>query len=196
VGSTAREASEIAALVRRCRQGDALAWEALVRRFQSRIYGLAYHLVRDREEARDLAQEVFVRVWEGLARCRDDDAFVPWMLRVARNCCIDRLRRLGARPRATQAVDPEHHDRCDGRGDPHAALETETDRKLIYRALDSLSTTSREMILLKEIQGLKLVEIADMLAIPLGTVKSRSGRARVELARAVVALDPSYGRSE
>jgi RNA polymerase sigma-70 factor (ECF subfamily) len=184
---------ELAALVHRCRGGDALAWEALVRRLQSRVFGLAYHYVRDREEARDLAQEIFVRVYQGLDRCRDDACFLPWMMRIGRNCCIDRVRRIKARPSQDQSIDIPQGEPEDDRPGPYEALQTSSSRSLVYRALDRLSDTSREMILLKEIQGLKLSEIAEMLAIPLGTVKSRSGRARVELARAIVAIDPSYG---
>ena len=89
---------ENAELLRRCRQGDELAWEALVRRFQGRVYGIALHYLRDAEEARDLAQEIFVRVYRKLGTYRDEDAFLPWLLRVARNACIDHLRRQAARP--------------------------------------------------------------------------------------------------
>lgn len=184
---------DVAALVARCRSGDALAWEALVRRFQKRVFSLAFHYVRDPEEARDLAQEIFVRVYESLDRCREDEAFVPWMLTVARNCSIDRVRRLRVRRQATDRFQPERHDRSVDQADPQQRMEAGDRHQLVYHALDTLSENSREMILLKDIQGLKMAEIAHLLSIPLGTVKSRSGRARVELAKAILAIEPSFG---
>jgi RNA polymerase sigma-70 factor (ECF subfamily) len=149
--------------------------------------------MRDREEARDLAQEIFVRVYSGLPSFRDDGAFVTWLMRMARNCCIDRLRRLKARPQTTSVNQQEELDRVDDRASAHDQLVRESRHRLLYRALNAMSDHSREMIILKEIYGLKLAEIAEMLSIPVGTVKSRSGRARVELARAIVSIDPSYG---
>ena len=91
--------SETAELVDRCRQGDDLAWERLVRTFQGRVYALAYHYVRDADAARDLAQEIFVRVYQKIDTF-SGQAFLPWLLRLARNLCIDRLRRIKARPPA------------------------------------------------------------------------------------------------
>lgn len=80
-------------LVHRCQSGDELAWEMLVRRFQNRVVAVAYHYVRSREEARDVAQEVFVRIYRSMPSFRQTDRFVPWMLQVARSCSIDHLRR-------------------------------------------------------------------------------------------------------
>ncbi len=185
---------DTAILVERCRKGDALAWEALVRQFQSRIYGLAFYYLKDAEEARDLAQEIFVRLYQNLDNFKQTQNFVPWMLSIARNCSIDRLRRLKVRPRTSwteETPEPEDHG-----PNPEQAYETQNRKRLVYNALEKLSLQSREMILLKEIQGLKIREIAQVLALPQGTVKSRFGRARLELARAVMELEPAYGRSE
>ena len=84
-------------LLERCRQGDDLAWETLVRQHQGRVFGVALHFLRDREEARDAAQEIFLRVYTRLDSLADGQAFLPWLLRLARNCCIDRLRRREVR---------------------------------------------------------------------------------------------------
>ena len=89
---------DLSAILRRCREGDELAWEALVRQFQARIYGLAYHFVGNAEDARDLAQETFIRLYQNLALCPDENGFLPWIIRIARNACIDHLRRKKARP--------------------------------------------------------------------------------------------------
>ena len=91
---------DLAGLLERCRRGDELAWELLVRQFQGRIYGVAYHYVGNSEDARDLAQEIFVRIYQKLGQLPDADAFLPWSIRITRNACIDHLRRRKARPPA------------------------------------------------------------------------------------------------
>ncbi len=164
-----------------------------MRRYQARIHALAISYVRNREEARDVAQEIFVRVYRKLSSFRDQENFLPWLLRLARNVCIDHLRRAKVRPAQAGVPLEDAPETTDPRRTPEAAAESEESRRLIYRALDQLSEANREIILLKEIQGLKLEEIASMLDIPLGTVKSRSNRARLELARAVLAIDPLAG---
>ena len=180
-------------LLERCREGDDLAWEALIRKYQGRVYGLAFHYMRDREEARDAAQDVFIRVYQRLDSLKEGQAFLPWMLRLARNSCIDRLRRLKVRT-PDIAVPVEDAPEIPA---PDLSPEETTilgaRHGLVYRALGQLSEKNREIILLKDIQELKLEEIADLLALPLGTVKSRTNRARIELAKAVRLLDPSYG---
>ena len=85
-------------LLEQCRAGDALAWEALVRRYQGRVFALAYHYLRDREEARDVAQETFIKVYRGLRRFDGEGSFTAWIVRVARNCAIDRLRKRQGSP--------------------------------------------------------------------------------------------------
>ena len=181
-----------AELLARCRRGDQLAWEALVRRNQARVYGLALHYVRDAEEARDLAQEVFVRIYTKLGSLPDDGIFLPWLLRLTRNICIDHLRRRKVRPvPAARRVEEPGPDPVDPGPTPEQAWVAGDRRRLVHRALQRLSDVNREIIMLKEIQGLKLEEIAALLDLPLGTVKSRSNRARVELARAVIALSGS-----
>jgi RNA polymerase sigma-70 factor (ECF subfamily) len=182
---------ETATLLQRCRTGDELAWEALVRQYQGRVFAVTLQYLRDREEARDLAQEVFVRLYRKLHEVRDDQAFLAWLLRLTRNACLDRLRRLEARrwdrrvpvEEATEVADPAPSPEDRGVGGDRRAL--------LHRALAGLSAASREMIVLKEIQELKLTEIAAMLDLPMGTVKSRSHRARLELAEAVRGLAPA-----
>ena len=179
-------------LVERCRQGDNLAWEALVRRFQSQIYGLAFHYVRNPDDARDLAQDIFVRIYRKLGSA-PDGGFVPWMFRVARNLCVDHLRRRDARPPASDLPADEQHDLPASGPGPEESWVSDERKRLVYRALGAMSEQDREIIVLKEIQGLSVKEIADLLGAPIGTVKSRSFRARIALAAQVLALDPSYG---
>ena len=185
-------AADVAALVERCRQGDDLAWERLVRSCQGRVYALAYHYLGGVEQARDLTQEVFVRVYQQLGTYKGD-GFMAWLLRITRNLCIDQMRRQRARPPAEDLVAEDNEWALpDTAPDPEQSWLRDGKKRLVYDALRRLNGLSREMILLKEIQGLQLKEIAEMLGVPIGTVKSRSNRARVELARQVIAIDPSY----
>lgn len=172
-------------LIDRCRQGDELAWEHLVQRYQARVCSVAYTYTGSEEEALDVAQEVFVRVWKRLDSCRDPERFAAWLLKIARNACLDHLRRRKARPPAQDVPADAMYDLADTGASPDADLERDSQRHVLEVALQRLSPINREAILLKDIQGLPLEEMADMLDLPLGTVKSRCSRARVELARVV-----------
>ena len=179
-------------LLVRCRQGDGLAWEVLVRHFQARVYGIARYYLSDREDARDVAQESFVRIYSKLERFDPGSNFTAWVLRISRNCAIDRLRQMRARPQIDASQGDEY---IAGVPAPRLGLDTAAgeQHQLVYRALELMSAANREMILLKEIHGLKQQEIAEMLSLPLGTVKARTNRARHELARRILELDPTYG---
>lgn len=184
--------SELDELLARCRDGDALAWEALVRATQGRVYGLALHYLRSAEEARDLAQEVYVKLWRKLDR-HDGGPFLGWLLTLTRNACIDRIRMREARPPAEDVVIEAGTPLRDERDDPEQAHQRSDRQHRVRRALAGLGGTSREVLMLKEIQGLDLQEIADQLGVPVGTVKSRAHRARQELARRLLELDPTFG---
>jgi len=175
-------------LLERCRSGDELAWEALVRQEQGRICSIALGYVGDQDEALDVAQEIFVRVWKRLSSCTDLERFGPWLMSIARNACLDHLRRRKARPPRQDVPAAEMHDLRAGGPTPEDDWLRTTRQRLVHRALGRLSDLNREIILLKDIQGLALEEIAGMLELPLGTVKSRSSRARTELAQAIVDL--------
>jgi RNA polymerase sigma-70 factor (ECF subfamily) len=178
---------ELPTLLDRCRQGDDLAWEAFVRQFERRVYSIASGYAASPDEARDLTQDIFVRLFETRGRWAEGEVFVPWMVRVARNLCLDQLRRKKARPPAEDIQADEMWDLASPDADPEAALEATGRRQLVWRALRSLGHLSREVIQLKEIQGLSLEEVAAVLRVPIGTVKSRSNRARLELAEQILA---------
>jgi len=173
-------------LYERCRDGDELAWEALVTRYQARVCSVAFGYTGNEEEALDVAQEVFVRTWRSLDTCRDPDRLAPWLLSIARNASLDHLRRRKARPPA-QDVPAEEMGGLADPGTVGADVELERDdrRDILEQALMELTPINREAILLKDIQELSLEDMAEMLDLPLGTVKSRCSRARVELARVV-----------
>jgi RNA polymerase sigma-70 factor (ECF subfamily) len=178
-------------LVERCRRGDALAWESLVRQAQGRVYGLAYHYLRSPEDARDVAQEVFVRFYRKLDRFDGSDV-LGWLLHLTRNASIDLIRRRRARPPAEDLVVDERLSLQAPGGGAEAESIRKADRRTVRQAIDRLSELSREVVLLKEIEGMELSQISTLLGIPVGTVKSRSHRARLELAREMLKIDPSY----
>ena len=176
-------------LIARCGRGDELAWEELVRRFEGRVYGFALHYLRDPEEARDVAQEIFVKIYQHLGGMRDSATFLPWMLRLARNGCIDRIRSRKARGHEL-SVGSESADRLvSDAASPEEAALADARRSLLHRALRTLSRSNREILHLKEFQQLKIEEISTRLDLPVGTIKSRSNRARTELAKAVRSLE-------
>jgi RNA polymerase sigma-70 factor, ECF subfamily len=184
---------DLAMLLERCKAGDELAWEALVRQFQARVFGIAFHYTGNSEDARDLAQEIFIRIYRHLDLCGDEGMFVPWMIRISRNACIDHLRRKKARPApADVAVDEMVHLQAPGLN-PEEHSMADARRQVIHLAFRKLTALNREVILLREILELPLEEIASMLKIPLGTVKSRINRARIELAERVRALAAHVG---
>jgi RNA polymerase sigma-70 factor (ECF subfamily) len=179
---------ELSTLLDRCRLGDELAWEALVRQVQARIYGIAYHYVGNAEDAHDIAQEAFIRIYRNLQICPDAARFLPWVIRITRNICIDHLRRKKVRPPAEDIpVDDLRTLRAPG-GDPDQLYDEGSRKRLVHSALKGMTGLSREIILLRDIQGLTFEEIASMLRVPLGTVKSRSNRARIELAQKLAVL--------
>jgi RNA polymerase sigma-70 factor, ECF subfamily len=186
---------DLGQLLPRCRSGDPLAWEMLVRRFQGRVFSIAYHYVGNTEDARDLAQEVFVRLYRNLGICDEAEKFVPWLIRISRNASIDYLRRKRSRPTLDTPIDGLPGIR-DSRPNPEEQWQTASRKRLFYRALQALSVLNREIILLKEIQGLSLEEISAMLGVPLGTVKSRTNRARLELAKKLMAMTGLERRAE
>lgn len=167
------------ALLRKCRAGDWDAYEAIVRAYEHRVYGMALGLVREPEDARDLTQDVFIRAFEALDLYDPDRPFLGWLLGICRNMCIDFIRRRRRYVRIDEEPD-------DGRKvqlpDPKAGtdsslLRSQT-RALIWEALGRLSDDHRVVLVLKDLQDLEYAEIARILNIPQGTVASRVYYAR------------------
>ncbi|MBI3131418.1 MAG: sigma-70 family RNA polymerase sigma factor [Acidobacteria bacterium] len=170
------------------RNGDPLAWEAFVRAYQGRVYGLAYHYTTQAEDARDLTQDVFVRIYQNLAMLPGEEGRLPWILRITRNACIDHLRRRKARPPLWDGPAEELFHLRSPELNPEEAHLEQVRAARVHQALQELTYLNREILLLKEIQGLKVEAIAEILEVPVGTVKSRSNRARLELAQKLTAI--------
>ena len=188
VSPAAVDQLELSTLLARCRAGDELAWEAFVRRFQGRVYALAYSYVGEREDARDLAQEIFVRLFETRERWADGDEFVPWLIHVSRNRSVDFLRRRKVRRPAIAVQEGEGFQIPDASPGPEDRTVAASQRTLLHAALRGLSALSREVLVLRDVHGLSVQHVAATLGVPVGTVKSRASRARVELVAKIRAL--------
>lgn len=180
-----------AALIERCRAGDIAAFEPLVEKYRQRVWRLAYNVLRDREEAWDVAQEAFVRAWQALPNFRGQSAFYTWLFRIVMNAASDRARARAARGRAfgTERIPEEDWDRVlveqPHDAQPDAAAADAERRTQIERALAKLSEDHRRIVVLSDIEGLSYREIADVLDIPMGTVMSRLHNARKRLKAAL-----------
>jgi RNA polymerase sigma-70 factor (ECF subfamily) len=177
------------ALVERCRRGDLAAFEPLVEKYRQRVWRLAYRYLGDRDEARDVAQEAFVKAWQALPSFRGQSAFYTWLFRIAVNVATDRARQRAARGRAfgAERVSEEEWERlmADPGAAPDAAAARAEQRARIRRALGTLPEHHRTIIMLSDLEGLSYREIADVLDIPMGTVMSRLHHARRRLRKAM-----------
>ena len=167
-------------------QGNANAFGLLVERYQTKVYNLALRMCGNEEDAFDLSQESFVRAWQSLSGFHRDAAFSTWLFRLTSNVCIDFLRSQKRRAAVslTYLDDDNEAAQLDlpdpGLGPEAAALAAE-DRELWRRAMDQLSPECRQIITLRAIDDLSYAQIAEILNVQEGTVKSRLSRARTQL---------------
>jgi RNA polymerase sigma-70 factor (ECF subfamily) len=171
-------------LLSRCRRGDEAAWHEMVALYTRKVFGLAYRFTGRVDEAEDLTQEVFVKVYQTLDRYREGDGvFGGWLMAVARNHAIDHYRRR-KQERTRRSEDTEVLERLAAPGEhPITGLERQERASLVHRGLRALPPDLRLPLILCDLQGMAYDEIAAELQVPLGTVKSRINRARVELAK-------------
>ncbi len=168
----------------RCRRGDEAAWRELVSLHTRRVFALAYRFSGRVDEAEDLTQDVFVKVYQALDRYQPAaGSFQAWLMAVARNHAIDHYRRR-REERLRSDDDQERLEALPARGEAQdQAVLREERARLVRRALRALPADLREAVVLCDLQGLPYEEIAQALAVPLGTIKSRINRGRIELAR-------------
>ena len=174
-------------LVARAKRGDQDAFAQLVETNQNKIYSLAYRMAGNPEDAADLAQEAFLRAWRTLPSFQGDSSFSTWLYRLTSNLCIDFLRKEKRRKSAVAvaSLDDEESaaptDVPDHRFNPEQELERKELRDAVGQALLKLSDEHRQVLILRELDGLSYAEIAERLNLGEGTVKSRIARARLSL---------------
>jgi len=173
-------------LVERCLSGDGAAWEELVRTHTRRVYGLCYRFTGKDGEAQDLTQEVFLRVYRTLKTFRSTEgAFTTWLARLTRNLLIDNYRRT-RQERLTDSIEeqlPKIEESVSATSRPDGLVAGREASEILQTGLQKLSPELREAVILRDLQDMEYREIAEILHIPEGTVKSRLNRGRAELAR-------------
>jgi len=179
-------------IVRRCMEGDSSAWAEMVRTHQKRVYGLCYRFTGNAADAEDLTQDVFLKIYSNLGSFDAARGSLPvWITTMTRNLLVDNFRRT-RNQRATgslddgweQAEELRPADRLVAEGpSPHEAAARNELAKMVQGALARVSVEMREAVILRDLQDLDYKEIAQVLGIPEGTVKSRISRGRAELAR-------------
>jgi RNA polymerase sigma-70 factor, ECF subfamily len=178
--------TEMDVLIERCLKGDQVAWEQIVRMHWRKVFNLAYKFVGRHDEAEDLAQDIFLKIFKALHTFDRRANFQTWLISISRNLCIDHYRSV-RKERETMArdVDASNLMPVSRERSPYGELEQIDLRKRIREALAELPPTLREAVVLRDLQEFSYQEIADKLRLPEGTVKSRINRGRLELARQI-----------
>ena len=184
-------------LVERCLEGDQAAWEEIVRLHRRKVFNVAYKFVGRHDEAEDLTQDIFLKIFKALRTFDRRANFQTWLISISRNLCIDHYRSV-RKERETMArdVDPSGLTPVSpGRG-PYGQLELSALRDQIRTALAALPPALREAVVLRDLQEFSYQEIADRLHLPEGTVKSRVNRGRLELAKQLTRLEAGGSASQ
>jgi RNA polymerase sigma-70 factor (ECF subfamily) len=179
-------------LLQRCLSGENSAWEGLLRAYTRKIYNLCYRFTGKAEEAEDLTQEVFIKVFQTL-RSFDSaqGSFSAWLHRVARNHVVDHYRRT-KKDRVTGSIEDDLatiQEKPSPAAGPIGHLEARERKEQLQRGLDRLSPDLREAVVLRDLHDLDYLEISQVLGVPEGTVKSRINRGRLELARVLKRME-------
>jgi RNA polymerase sigma-70 factor, ECF subfamily len=187
-----------AALVAACQQGEMQAFASLIAKYQDRLFNVVFRICSDRDEAADLCQETFVRVIEKIGAFRGQSQFYTWLFRIAVNLAISRRRRAGRVKFASLSPDPELGDgqaealtseiaaRREA-GPVKSAMNRETQQRVL-EALEALDDEYRAVVVLRDLEDMDYEQMATVLAVPMGTVKSRLHRGRCMLKEKLVDL--------
>jgi RNA polymerase sigma-70 factor (ECF subfamily) len=173
-------------LISRCLKGDQIAWDLIVKQYWRKVFNVAYTFVGRHDEAEDLAQDIFLKVFKSLDTFDRRANFQTWLTSVSRNLCIDHYRSVRKeRETINRDVDAADLLRASNDPGPFVILEQRDRVGLIRQALSRLPPSLRLVVLMRDIQELSYQEIAGRLKLPEGTVKSRINRGRTELARQI-----------
>jgi RNA polymerase sigma-70 factor (ECF subfamily) len=187
------DAQVAALLVRRCVAGDAVAWDEIVQRYHRRIYNICYRFAGSPDDAQDLTQEVFIRMYRTLNSYDvGRGAFMTWVTTLTRNLLVDHFRKT-KHDRLTDSLDATASDHPDAiplseripdeGPPPDSGVQSRETYDAVHQALQKLSPELREAVILRDLQDMDYRDIATVLKVPEGTVKSRINRGRAELAR-------------
>lgn len=181
-------------LIAKAKQGDLSAFEALILKHEKIVYNVALRMMNHSEDARDISQEVFLKAYRSLAQFDERAAFSTWLYRITHNTCIDEMRKRKGKQSYSLEEELESEDGtmqrqvADAGDTPEKRLLREEEKSEILRALDTLSAEHKAAIVLRDIKGLSYEEIAEILELSLGTVKSRISRARNQLKTEIIKI--------
>jgi RNA polymerase sigma-70 factor (ECF subfamily) len=180
-------------LIAECLQGRQAAFGELVRRYQDRLYNTVYRIVHSAEDAQDVVQEAFLHAYQALDSFKGDAQFFTWLCRIAMNAAISLRRKRKVVVPIEISTEGETLicpvDESEGADPTHQLNRAEQGRRL-HQALARISQEHRTVLVLKDMEGVKYEEMAEMLQVPIGTIRSRLHRARLELRAILEEMDP------
>jgi len=171
-------------VIQQCLEGDREAWEMLVNAYAKKVFNLAYQFSGSAQEAEDMTQEIFLKLYSSLRKYDFAKNFTAWLLTLSKNHLIDEYRRT----KWERTQRDEFNDKViaqDAFSGPERSIVREENKRLVWESLDRLSPEIRMTVILRDIQGRTYEEIAESLGLPVGTVKSRVNRGRLQLARVI-----------
>jgi RNA polymerase sigma-70 factor (ECF subfamily) len=174
-------------LLERCKKGDRNAFDALIRRYEKKVYNFAFRLCGNYDEASDIAAETFVRLYNSLTSFRGDSSFITWLFRIITNIYLDQRKRQRSRPNQSleSMIELEENSVRRQYEDPTPSPEDHVEGRertaILQAAIRTLPDYQRLMIVMFHVEGKSYEEIAEVMDLPIGTVKSRLNRARLSL---------------
>jgi len=169
-------------IIKECVQGNEGAWKMLVNAYSKKVFNLAYQFAGSYEEAEDMTQDIFFKLHSSIEKYDFEKNFTAWLLTLARNHLIDQYRKTKWEKKSRDEFN-EHLLSADSRSCPEEGVMIQESKKIVWEAFNHLSSEIRMAIILRDIQGKKYEEIAEIMDLPLGTVKSRVNRGRLQLAK-------------
>lgn len=175
-------------ILAQARRGELDAFEELVRRYEKRVYAIALRSAGSPEDAADITQDVFLRAWRSIESFRGDSGFSTWLFRITMNICVDHARHRQTQPQTMALTNDEDEERPihDTSPTPEEHLDNSELGRELAAALDEVSEEHRRIVLLRDVSGMSYTEIAEILEISEGTVKSRLARARIALRKVLL----------
>ncbi len=172
------------ALIKKCKNGDIQAFESLINAYQKKAYNIALRIMANEEDAKDMAQEAFIRIYKSIMNFREESSFSTWIYRIVTNVCLDEVRKR--KNSATISIDAAisidgietKYELCCDKETPEDIYEKTEKKEIILGAINELSEEYKGAIVLRDIEGFSYEEIATIMNCSIGTVKSRINRAR------------------
>lgn len=179
-------------LIKSALKGDMASFEELILSYEKKVYNVALRILKNPEDAKDISQEVFIKIYKNLDKFDGKSSFSTWVYRITTNACIDELRKK--KGKETFSMDSEieedegsfKREFADNSPSPEEAVISKETGNEIIKSVEKLSDEHRTIIVLRDIHGLSYTEIADMTGLSIGTVKSRISRARLHLKNIII----------